>query len=105
MKPEARTMPNLRADEDHEDDVRDFLRRRKLSHLRVRRRSDVLTLESGPETTLSPTFACAACRSTSGPSSAPLTPGASKKTFLGDQLDKLLSEVQKTMSWVLAPLD
>jgi hypothetical protein len=36
-------------DEDDEDDVREFLARRKdLKHLRVRRRADLLTLESGP---------------------------------------------------------
>jgi hypothetical protein len=27
-----------------------------------------------------------------------------EKTFLRDQLDKLLSEVEKTTPWVLAPL-
>ena len=36
-------------DEDDEDDVREFLARRKeLKHLRVRRRGELLTLESGP---------------------------------------------------------
>lgn len=35
--------------EDDEDDVREFLARRKeLKHLRVRRRGELLTLESGP---------------------------------------------------------
>jgi hypothetical protein len=40
----------LLADEDDADDVREFLAAREgLDHLRVRRRTDLLTLESGAE--------------------------------------------------------
>jgi hypothetical protein len=40
---------SLPADEADQEDVEDFLARRKrFKHLRVRRRADLLTLESGP---------------------------------------------------------
>jgi hypothetical protein len=96
-------MPNLRADEDHEDEVRDFLRRRKLGHLRVRRRGATLTLESGPDPIphlrlrrVSVHLWTVECATHTG---------RFEPTFLRDQLDKVLSEVAKTMPWVLAPLD
>ena len=43
-------MPNLRAEEDDADDLRDALEPHpQLSHLRVRRRANTLLLESGPK--------------------------------------------------------
>jgi hypothetical protein len=42
-------MPNFRAEEDHADVVREELAAYEgLEHLRVRRRSDLLVIESGP---------------------------------------------------------
>jgi hypothetical protein len=97
-------MPNLRADEDHEDDVRDFLRRRKLSHLRVRRRGDLLTLVSGPEHDPVPHLRLRGVSVHRWTVECATHTGRFEKTFLRDQLDNLLSEVADTMPWVLAPL-
>ena len=98
-------MPNLRADEDHEDEVRDFLRRKKLGHLRVRRRGAVLALESGPANDPIPHLRLRRVSVHLWTVECATHTGRFEPTFLRDQLDKVLAEVAKTMSWVLAPLD
>jgi len=98
-------MPNLRADEDHEDEVRDFLRRKKLGHLRVRRRGAVLALESGPANDPIPHLRLRRVSVHLWTVECATHTGRFEPTFLRDQLDKVLAEVAKTMPWVLAPLD
>ncbi|CAN5908863.1 hypothetical protein BH11MYX4_BH11MYX4_59680 [soil metagenome] len=92
-------------DEDDEDEVREFLGSRKgLKHLRVRRRADLLTLESGPAsdpvrharlrrvTVHYWTLECATHT------------GRWEKTGLRGPMDKILEVLTTEISWVLAPV-
>jgi hypothetical protein len=96
-------MSNLRADEDHEDEVRDWLRRKKLGHLRVRRRAETLTLELGPREDPIPHLRLRRVSVHLWTVECATHTGRFEPTFLRDQLDKVLSEVDKNMPWVLAP--
>ena len=93
-------------DEDDEDDVREFLARRKdLKHLRVRRRADLLTLESGPAddpvrharlrrvTVHYWTLECATHT------------GRWEKTGFRGPMTEMLEVLTSTIPWVLTPIE
>jgi hypothetical protein len=93
-------------DEDDEDDVREFLARRKdLKHLRVRRRADLLTLESGPAgdpvrharlrrvTVHYWTLECATHT------------GRWEKTGFRGPMAEMLEVLTSTIPWVLTPIE
>lgn len=88
----------------HADDVRDFLAEREgLEHLRVRRRADLLVVESGPDAAPIPharlrriavhlwTLECAT------------DTGRWEKTGFRNRLEPLLDILTSTLPWILAP--
>ncbi|MBI2392302.1 MAG: hypothetical protein HYV09_22125 [Deltaproteobacteria bacterium] len=98
-------MPARRAEEMHAADARDFLAaRRGLGHLRVRRRAELLILESGPDDDPIPharlrrvavhlwTLECATHT------------GRWEKTGFRDRLEPLLELLVTTLPWVVVPL-
>jgi hypothetical protein len=99
-------MSTLRAEEDHLDDVEDFLATRKaLKHLRARRRADTITIESGPKT--DPT-AHARIRRISVHRWALEMPnhlGQWEPTPYTNTLEPLLAQLVKDFPWALAPVD
>ena len=97
-------MPPRAAEEMHADDVRDFLAAHEgLEHLRVRRRADLLVLESGPARDAIPharlrrvgvhlwTLECATHT------------GRWEKTGFRGQLEPVLETLVSTIPWVLEP--
>jgi hypothetical protein len=99
-------MPARRAEEMHAEDARGFLvARRGLRHLRVRRRADLLVLESGPTDDAIPharlrrvavhlwTLECATHT------------GRWEKTGFRGQLEEMLDKLVSTLPWVVAPVE
>jgi hypothetical protein len=93
-------------DEDDEDDVREFFALQKdLKHLRVRRRADLLTLESGPAadpvrharlrrvTVHYWTLECATHT------------GRWEKTGFRGPMAEMLEVLTSTIPWVLTPIE
>ena len=98
--------PARRAEEKHAVDARDFLAaRRGLRHLRVRRRGDLIILESGPTDDPIPharlrrstvhlwTLECATHT------------GRWERTGFRDSLEPLLELLVSTLPWVVAPVE
>ena len=98
--------PKLRADDDDADDLRDLLAAHEgLGHLRIRRRADLLTLESGDEDDLVPharfrrasvhhwTLECATHA------------GRWERTGFRDTLPRLVDLVVTTLPWTIAPIE
>jgi hypothetical protein len=96
----------LRADDDDADDVREWLAAREgLEHLRVRRRADLLTLESGDEHAPIPharfrratvhlwTLECATHT------------GRWERTGFRGPLPQLFELLTSTLPWVVAPVE
>jgi len=96
----------LRADDDDADDIREWIAAREgLGHLRVRRRADRLTLESGPDADPIPharfrrvsvhlwTLECATHT------------GRWERTGFRDQLGPLFELLVSTLPWVVAPIE
>jgi hypothetical protein len=94
------------AEEMYAEDARDFLAAREgLGHLRVRRRADLLVLESGPAKAPIPharlrrvgvhlwTLECATHT------------GRWEKTGFRAPLEKLLDQLVSTLPWVVAPIE
>jgi hypothetical protein len=99
-------VPKLRADEIDAEDLGDLLAEREgLDHLRVRRRADLLTVESGPKADPIPharfrrssvhlwTLECATHT------------GHWERTGFRDTLPRLVELLVTTLPWTVAPIE
>jgi hypothetical protein len=98
--------PKLRADDDDADDLRDLLAAREgLGHLRIRRRADLLTLQSGDE---ADPISHARFRRASVHNwtlECATHTGRWERTGFRDTLPKLVDLLVTALPWTIAPID
>jgi hypothetical protein len=96
----------LQTEEDDADDVREFLAARDgLGHLRVRRRADLLTLESGPADDPIPHARLRRTSERHWTLECATHTGRWEKTGFQGTLKKLLDLLVSTLPWVVAPIE
>jgi hypothetical protein len=96
----------LHTEEDDADDAREFLAARDgLGHLRVRRRADLLTLESGPEDEPIPHARLRRVSAQHWTLECATHTGRWEKTGFRDTLENLLDLLISTLPWVVAPIE
>ena len=99
-------MANLRAEEDHLDDVEDFLEAHKqLEHLRARRRGTAIIIESGPK--VDPSTHARLQRTSVHRWSLDIADhqGRWQSTPYTDGLESLLTQLLSEFPWILEPRD
>ena len=98
-------MPKFQAEEDHVDIVREALAAQPLAHLRVRRRGDLVVIESGPK---HEPIAHARFRRVTvhlWRMEMATHTGQWQPTPLRDQLQRLVEMLIKDFGWILTPID
>jgi hypothetical protein len=96
----------LLAEEDDADGVRAFLAVRDgLGHLRVRRRADLLTLESGPEDDPIPHARLRRASARHWTLECATHTARWEKTGFQGTREKLLDLLVSTLPWVVAPIE
>ena len=99
-------MKSLRAEEDHLDDVEDFLESRKeLKHLRARRRADAIIIESGPKAEPTPHARLRRISVSRWSLEMPDHRGRWEPTPLEGLLEPLLAQLVNEFPWALASVD
>lgn len=98
-------MATLRAEEDHLEDVEDFLARRKgLKHLRARRRADSIILESGSSGAVSSHARLRRVSVHRWTLDMPNHLGRWEPTPYEAALEALLTQLVRDFPWALAPV-
>jgi|ERR1019366_5359346 hypothetical protein len=96
----------LHTEEDDADDLREFLAAHDgLGHLRVRRRADLLTLESGPEDDPIPHARLRRVSIHHWSLECATHTGRWEKTGFRDTLERLLDLLTSTFPWIVAPIE
>lgn len=99
-------MKSLPAEQAHVDDIEDFLAsRKKLNHLRARRRGDAIILESGPKTDPSPHARLRRISVNRWSLDMPDHRGRWEPTPYIGLLEPLLSQLVNDFPWAMAPID
>jgi hypothetical protein len=98
-------MPKLSADENHVASVQLFLERAGIEHLRVRKRGDLVVLESGPADDPMPRARFRRDTVHLWTLEFATHTGRWEKTGFRDQLRSLLELVTTAFPWTIAPLD
>jgi hypothetical protein len=97
-------MPRFPAEEDDADDVREFLDAYEgLDHLRVRRRLDLLTLESGPQHDPIPHARLRRLSVQRWTLECATHTGRWEKTGFDGTVKKLLDLLLSTLPWIVTP--
>ena len=99
-------MKSLRADEDHAEDLEDYLAKQKgLRHLRIRRRADTLTLQSGPTDDPCPHARFRRVSVHLWVLEMPNHTGRWEPTPYRDTLENLAKTLVKSFPWAVAPVE
>lgn len=99
-------MASFRADEDHLDDVEDFLERHKQwKHLRARRRGDAIIIESGPKSDVSTHVRLRRISAQRWSLDISDHLGRWEPTPYEAALEPLLKQIATEFAWVLEPRD
>jgi len=99
-------MTSLRAEEDHVEDVEDFLATRKeLEHLRARRRADAIIIESGPKAEPTPHARLRRISVSRWSLDMPDHRGRWEPTPYAGLLKPLLTQLVDDFPWALASVD
>jgi hypothetical protein len=99
-------MSTLRAEDDHLEDVEDFLASRKqLKHLRARRRGDAIIIESGPKNAPSLHARLRRISVSRWSLDMPDHRGRWEPTPYTDTLEPLLKQLVKDFPWALVPAE
>lgn len=98
--------PKLRADDIDEEDLADLIETRDgLRHLRVRRRGDLLTLESGPKTDPISHIRFRRSSVQYWTLECATHTGRWERTGYRDTLSRLLDLVVASLPWTIAPIE
>ena len=98
--------PKLRADDINEEDLSDLVATRdRLRHLRVRRRGDLLTLESGPKSDPISHIRFRRASVQYWTLECATHTGRWERTGYRDTLSRLLDLVVTTLPWTIAPIE
>lgn len=95
----------FKADEDHADIVSEALAARRLAHLRVRRRGDLVVIESGPKRDPVPHARFRRVTVHLWRLEMPTHTGQWQPTPLRDQLERLVDILINDFSWTLTPIE
>ena len=99
-------MPRFLAEDDDADDVLEFLAARQgLGHLRVRRRADLLTLESGPKDDPIPHARLRRVSTHKWTLECATHTARWEKTGFQGPIEKLLDLLVSTLPWIVAPIE